>query len=442
GSSVTDVIEEDLGFFSTLNMVAPFEDAAYNTTVGEISPIVRSQFGYHIIQVKETKPFRQIQVAHIMRATPDTVKAPIPADVHLMDSLLNCIRTGEDFESLAKRYSTDHQSAHYGGKMPWLFEDAYIPGFMEAVLSLKRDEVSDVVKSPFGLHIIKMLDERSSIPAEQMSHIFADLLKKSKVASLSSTAIASRTAKRYKAQINESALCDIVGIVLSKSKADEKKRLLAEYKTPIVSLSSGDKLYASDANIPIAIPSNQTPAEFKSAIIDRALCEYYKRMLPIEDMNYKYTLAEYLDGPLVYEMNIQHVWGKQSNDSTIMDELYAANPSRYSKGGKFSGHIYVCDNSRDAEKVRKAIERGKSVDKKLYVELIEGDQEQGGLYDDYLWPYMKSNCIVVDGTYTEGQHLDRQLANQQLQVDLITYREREYAQKLRHKYHVESNPRL
>lgn len=441
-SGRSDVIEEDLVFFTTLNMVTPFEDAAYATPVGTVSPIVRSQFGYHFINVKETKPFRQIQVAHIMRAMPDTIKSPSRADMHLMDSLLSCIRRGEDFEALAKKYSTDMQSAHYGGKMPWLFEDTNIPGFMNAALSLKRDEVSGIVVSPFGLHIIKMLDERSSIPDAQLSRMFAELMDKSKVSALSAHAIASKTAKKYKAVLNHTALNDIVGIALSSLSNAEKLQQLSDYKSPIITLASGYKIYVRDVDVPVSIPSNQTPSEYKSTLIDVALSDYYKKQLPVEDANYRYTLAEYIDGPLVYEMNVQHVWGRQDNDSTIIDYLYKANPSRYSKGGSFSGRIYICDSSRDADKVRKAVDKGKPVDKKLYVELIEGDQNQGGLYDDYLWPYLKSDCIVIDGTFTDGQQLEKQLAAQQLQVDLITYREREYAKMLRKKYNVENNPRF
>lgn len=435
-----DLIEEDLGFFTTLQMVAPFEEAAFNTPVGGVSEIIRTQFGYHVMRVYEEKPARQILVAHIMRQNQDSLTNI--KDMHLMDSLLHCIKAGESFEELAKKYSNDGQSAAHGGLMPWLFEDTQIPGFMSAALSLKnKDDVSGIVISPFGLHIIKYIDERTSIPEAQLNHMFREILVASKVQELSSRTIAKQTAKKYKAAVNAATLNDIMDIVLSSASDGEKKSKIDALKQPMITIGE-KKIMASEVEIATTISKQQTPAEFKTAIIDKALCDYYKEQLPVENAQYKYTLAEYTDGPLVYEMNIQHVWKHQANDSTVMDLLYAQNPARYAKDGKFSGRIYVCDNSKNADKVRRAVERGKTVDKDLYVELIEGDQTQGGLYDDYLWPCYKSDCIVVDGQYTEGQRFDRQLATQQLQSDLITYREREFAKRLREKYKITHNPKL
>lgn len=58
---------EELGYFSAFKMVYDFETVAYNTNVGEISQPFRTQFGYHIVNVKDKRPSRgEVSVAHIM----------------------------------------------------------------------------------------------------------------------------------------------------------------------------------------------------------------------------------------------------------------------------------------------------------------------------------------------------------------------------------------
>ncbi|HRF82329.1 MAG TPA: peptidylprolyl isomerase, partial [Flavobacteriales bacterium] len=62
----------DLGWFSALQMVYPFESAAYKTQVGEVSKPVRTRFGYHIIKVADRRTARgQVKVAHIMMRSTD-----------------------------------------------------------------------------------------------------------------------------------------------------------------------------------------------------------------------------------------------------------------------------------------------------------------------------------------------------------------------------------
>jgi len=78
----------------------------------------------------------------------------------LIDSLLTLIKNGSDFAQLAKTYSDDVASASYGGDLGYIKRGAFIKSFEEVAFSLKSGEVSDVVKTDFGYHIIQLIDRK------------------------------------------------------------------------------------------------------------------------------------------------------------------------------------------------------------------------------------------------------------------------------------------
>lgn len=78
----------------------------------------------------------------------------------LADSLLTLIKNGTDFELLAKNYSNDDASSQYGGDLGYIKRGAFIKSFEEVAFSLQPGEVSDIVKTDFGYHIIQMIDRK------------------------------------------------------------------------------------------------------------------------------------------------------------------------------------------------------------------------------------------------------------------------------------------
>jgi len=73
------------------------------------------------------------------------------------------IRSGEDFASIAKDYSDDKVSSKKGGDLGWMKKGSVSPKFSETIFSLKKDDVSEPFETPFGYHIVKVLDEPKTI---------------------------------------------------------------------------------------------------------------------------------------------------------------------------------------------------------------------------------------------------------------------------------------
>ena len=92
----------------------------------------------------------------------------------LADSLYNALRGGADFAELAKKYSTDVNSAMNGGQLLHLQKGQTVPEFEKALFALKPGEISAPVLSPFGYHIIKM-GGRESFPTYET--LRSDIMK-------------------------------------------------------------------------------------------------------------------------------------------------------------------------------------------------------------------------------------------------------------------------
>jgi peptidyl-prolyl cis-trans isomerase SurA len=145
-----------LSYFSVFTMVYSFENEAYNTPIGGISDIVRTQFGYHILKVtgrRERTP--KISVSHIMISTQkDTSDAPEKR----IQELYALLKQGEKFEDIASQFSDDRATGKKGGLLKDFNRgDLRAPGFEEAAYQLdKPGDLSKPVKSQYGWHIIRL----------------------------------------------------------------------------------------------------------------------------------------------------------------------------------------------------------------------------------------------------------------------------------------------
>jgi peptidyl-prolyl cis-trans isomerase C len=112
----------------------------------------------------------QIHARHILLMTIDpATRSPLSTNTVVAkrrqaEDLLKQIRGGTDFAELAKKYSEDPGSKENGGELPNFSRGQMVPEFESAALALTNSEVSDIVTSPFGFHIIKMLEK---IPAKK-----------------------------------------------------------------------------------------------------------------------------------------------------------------------------------------------------------------------------------------------------------------------------------
>lgn len=152
----------DLGYFSALQMVYPFESAAYGTQVGDVSKPVRTRFGYHIIKVVDKRPARgQMKAAHVMlRSTEqDSPEQQESAEKRIREIHSRITAAEYTFADAAMRFSEDESSNTKGGELPQFSTGKMIEEFEDAAFGLKSDgAISAPVRSRYGWHIIRRVE--------------------------------------------------------------------------------------------------------------------------------------------------------------------------------------------------------------------------------------------------------------------------------------------
>ncbi|MEI8163287.1 MAG: peptidylprolyl isomerase [Betaproteobacteria bacterium] len=145
---------------------ALYAEAVKNLKAGEVSEIVRSPAGFHIVKlidkqgggVKPVEALKQTRARHILIKVNELV-SEAEARRKLV-TLKERLDNGADFAELARLNSND-LSAAKGGDLGWLYQGDTVPDFERAMEALKLNQVSEPVQSPFGFHLIQVLERRT-----------------------------------------------------------------------------------------------------------------------------------------------------------------------------------------------------------------------------------------------------------------------------------------
>lgn len=153
----------DLGWFEMAAVPSLAAELAFTLAVGEISDPLRSPSGFHIIRLADIRgdapqSVTQTQARHILIRTSELV-ADSDARRRLEQLRLRIVG-GEDFAALARAHSDDAGSALRGGELGWVNPGDTVPEFETQLDGLAPNQVSQPFRSPFGWHIVQVLDRR------------------------------------------------------------------------------------------------------------------------------------------------------------------------------------------------------------------------------------------------------------------------------------------
>lgn len=335
----------DLGPFTAGEMIKPFEDAAYGTPIGEISDVVRSAYGYHLIKVhgrEDAKP--DYHVSHIMiRFLGDT--STDSAKVHTkIDSLKALLDEGALFDEVARAHSEDRGSAPNGGSLQGAipYKTPNIDKkFHDAAFALEEiGQISEVIETPFGLHIIR-LDKADSLGTlDEMYDELAGMARSLPRMREAETALARSSREFYTISVDTLLLSRLLGEI----QRDSVQQYLGELAAidsvgamPLIGLADSSytlKQFASFAAQQTNAIGYGPTAVLQSLIYvdaflnDKALA-YRSLELEESDQGFKEIMQNFEEGLTIFKIMEDSVWDASSVDTLRLLNHYNANIERY-----------------------------------------------------------------------------------------------------------------
>ena len=338
----------DLGYFSSLQMVYPFEQAAFNTPVGETS-VVRSSFGWHLIKVFDKRQSEgEVLVAHIMKLNPNGFEESPTDPKTAIDSIYNVLKGGADFATVCEATSDDQGTARNGGLYNWISRSSRFPQeWLDAAFSLKeKDELTKPFMTSYGWHILKLIDKRLDAPRDSVND------------------------ERLKMQLMQDE---------DRMKAG-KERFLAKTRQ---SLMQDKKLSKTVANW-----------------TDEGLMNWLDKNLEEREPDFRNIYREYHDGLMLFEVSNEAVWEKAQKDTIGQEQYFEQHRAEYAYDQpKFKGAFVECvDDSLLCAALTKIYEN---------VDAIEAADvvRQTILTDSILTPNPKvPRFHIINGIFSHGDN--------------------------------------
>src|SRR6266571_2041110 len=153
-----------------------FAEALAKLKAGDVSKVLRSPAGFHVLKLVELRGagapllVEQAHVRHILLRTNELVSEDDAR--RKLSNLRERIVNGVNFAELA-RLNSDDSSASRGGDLGWVYPGDTVPEFERAFMDMKPMEVSQPVKTPFGWHLIQVLERRTADMSSERRRIEA-----------------------------------------------------------------------------------------------------------------------------------------------------------------------------------------------------------------------------------------------------------------------------
>ncbi|HWB62883.1 MAG TPA: peptidylprolyl isomerase [Chitinophagales bacterium] len=394
----------NIGWFTVFGTIYPFETAAYNLKPGELSQPVRTEFGYHLVRVNETRPARgQMHVAHLLIRFPDKATDAQKEEVKKRaDSVYALLTSGKiSFDQAVQNFSEDVGTKVKNGELPWFGTGSpqhMIESFEDAAFALKKDgDISKPIMTPYGWHIIKRLEYR---PMPSFNDAKAEIKKKVERDSRSEVAknvLIERIKKENNFAVHNDVKEDFEKHVDSTIARGNWKAADGLRSDKALFTLAGKNYTVNDYIDYLEKMAKRRGDKTKEALLNEYFedfvntkcLDYEESTLETKKPEFRNLMKEYREGILLFELMDRMVWTKAVKDTDGLEEFRKNNATKYMWGKRADVAIFNCTDEDICKDSKKMAEKGKSADE------IRSKLDKNG---------SRSHVSIIEGKYEKGQY--------------------------------------
>jgi peptidyl-prolyl cis-trans isomerase SurA len=366
----------NLGYFTAMQMVYPFESAAYRTKTGEISMPVRTRFGYHLVKVEDRRPARgEVEVSHIMIRTGDGKDNDKTKNT--IFEVYDQVRAGVKWEELCKQYSEDPGSKDNGGRLRPFGSGAMasVPAFEQVAFALnKPGDVSDPFQTQFGWHIMRLERKIPLAPYAEMATALKTRVNRDERTQISRQALQAKLRRDFDWKENAAAKTHVL------AQADTSLRH-AKWKAPagypdqeVLFTLQGKPVRSAEFLSYVAgnqRPSSQQPDKYFESLynnfIDSRITMLLEERIMRNNPDFQMLLTEYYEGILLFDIMEKEVWNKASADSVGQEKFFRENMAKYKAGERARAVLYSASSRDTRDQLLARVQAGDTTQLDAYV---------------------------------------------------------------------------
>ncbi|MBQ9253330.1 MAG: peptidylprolyl isomerase [Bacteroidales bacterium] len=353
----------DLGYFTSMQMIYPFENACYSMKKGEISLPIRTSFGYHIVKLVDRIPadFSTCDLKHVLITTDNRTEEEAERIINEARSYV--VPWGID--SVAKIYSDDKFSAQNAG---WLMRqkcNTIPPEFILAMKNMKDGELSQPFKTRFGWHIFRLVKRYPIKSLEEERKNIEQRISKDQRAYRSIESFISKAKQEYGFKEYRNNILELSNVVTD-SVFSGTWQIPEDFKGEKIIFSIGDSSYTQMDLVQelYTAQRKQTPTYlpdfiegFAKDFEDNKSFEYADARLEDKHPDFRENMQSFREGILIFAITDKEVWNKSLVDTLGLQMYYDNHKAEYIWKERADVTNWTIDKSLKIKKIESLIKK-------------------------------------------------------------------------------------